>query len=200
MSIRTVLGMIVIILLLVNVFLFTQLTYYFIQTKRLHAKELRIVSRTFPPLFKEEIQSHIAELFPDFTLLKTQIHEGRERYLVYQDQILLGYAYEVKEDIPCPVCNDVRFFIGINKEDKIASISLINEIEVYGEKLGEQKKRKFLNQFLSGYVKPPYEFGENVNHITGATKSSTYFVKGINEVLSFHRNFKDSLNCNFEKN
>ena len=145
-------------------------------------------SNLFPPLDKLTVSEFVSDTFP---MAESQDHEdfrGYDRYVIFgrQDDPI-GYVYEIQEDLRCPVCNNVRLLVALDSADEIREIQALEPLELSGEPLPVEDETRFFAQFKSDLSVTSFVLGENVDGITGATKSSIHIVDSINKLLITHR-------------
>ena len=182
---RLVVGVVLLISLL-DVFLLANVTWRHFRIQRLIDEEQGILYLNFPPLSEEQREEIIGEIFPDFTRIETAIHGKIIGYRVFRVTTLLGYAYQVREDIPCPVCEDVRYFVGLGPENTILDIVLVDNFHLYGKPLPAIEHELFLMQFLNRRIDDSSYSNEEIKGITGATKTTQRFVDGLQGVKAIH--------------
>ena len=145
-------------------------------------------SGLFPPLAHQTVTDFITLAFPDAGSRLQELFRGYDRYSVFDgDLTLIGYVYEVKEDLRCPVCNNVRLLVALEVDGEIKEIQAIEPLELSGEPLPVEDEIRFFRQFTSQENGASYVLGENVDGITGATKSSIHIVDALNRLLFTHR-------------
>ena len=145
-------------------------------------------SNLFPPLDGQTISEFVSIVFP---AAESRFHEdfrGYGRYVVFGGQDdPIGYVYEIQDDLRCPVCNNVRLLVALDAAGEIKEIRALEPLELSGEPLLAEEETKFFRQFTSDRNGPTYVLGENVDGITGATKSSIHIVDALNRLLFAHR-------------
>ncbi len=176
----------VVFMSLLDVFLLANVTWRHFRIQRLIDEEQGILDLNFPPLSEKQREEIIGEIFPDFTWIEKAIHGKIIGYRVFRVTTLLGYAYQVREDIPCPVCEDVRYFVGLGPENTILDIVLVDNFHLYGNPLPEIDHQIFLTQFLNKRIDDSSFSNEEIKGITGATKTTQRFVDGMRGVKAIH--------------
>ena len=154
--------------------------------------ELARASNLFPPLDERTISEFISTTFP---MAESQTHEdfrGYDRYVIFGGQNdPIGYVYEVQEDLRCPVCNNVRLLVALGAAGEIREIQVLEPLELSGDPLPAEDGTRFFRQFTSDRNEVSneafYVLGENIDGITGATKSSIHIVDALNKLLFTHR-------------
>lgn len=149
-------------------------------------------SNLFPPLDVRTVSEFVSITFP---MAESQAHEdfrGYDRYVIFGGQEdPIGYVYEIQDDLRCPVCNNIRLYVALDAAGEIKEIQALEPLELSGEPLPVEDEIRFLRQFISDRNEPSngpsYVLGENVDGITGATKSSIHIVDALNKLLITHR-------------
>ena len=174
-------------LCLLDVFLVVDVTLGQLRLQSLVDEEQEILESNFPPLSEERIEEILIQVFPDLTRFEKAIHGNTIKYQVNRDTSLIGYAYQVREDIFCPVCEDVRYFVGLGPEGTVLGIVLVNGFHLYGEPMSAIDQKRFLRQFSDKKIYDSTIAYEEINGITGATKTTQRFVDGLHNVRTIHR-------------
>ena len=118
---------------------------------------------------------------------------GYNRYAVLGRRgDIIGYVYEVQEDLRCPVCNNVRLLVAFNATGEIREIQALEPLELSGDPMPDAEESRFFKQFTAdrneaSNGQPSFLLSENVDGITGATKSSIHIVDALNRLLFTHR-------------
>ena len=136
------------LLVVANVALGIKLASTHFELVRLQKEEQRRLDENFPPLTTNQINSYLGRLFPELSRFDQEYFGKHVKYRVYDKTNLIGYAYQVREDIWCPVCKDVRFIIGIDTDNMISGIVLVNPFHFYGKPLASELVDEFVEQFL----------------------------------------------------
>lgn len=145
-------------------------------------------SEVFPPLDDHVLTEFTISAFPDNHSSKHEKFRGYDRYVVFDEQIdTVGYVYEIQEDLKCPVCNNVRMLVALDDLGRIQDIRVLEPLELYGEPLSVEDETRFLRQFKSKRNLHFYVLGENIDGITGATKSSIHIVDALNRLKHNHQ-------------
>ena len=176
------------LLVVVNVVLGIKVTSTHLELKRLQAEEQNRLDEIFPPLTTKQANSYLNQLFPDLSRFDQQNFGKHVKYGVYSKTNLIGYAYQVREDIWCPVCKDVRFFIGIDTDNTISGIVLVNPFHFYGEPLASALVDEFIEQFLGKQLNNEFHLDSNIQGVTGATKTVQHFMDGVLGIRRMHLN------------
>ncbi len=176
----------VVLLIFVNVTLAAIVTSRHFELKRLQEEEQNSLHENFPPLKRTQVSSYLNQLFPGSVEFDHATFGKTIKYRVYDQTTLLGNAYQVREDIHCPVCRDVRFFIGVDIDNIISGIVLVNPFHFYGEPLKAEIVDEFLGQFLNRQVSDQLHLGSNIHGITGATKTVEHFLDGVVGIQKLH--------------
>jgi len=178
-SIYLLFSRIIQILILVNLFLFTQVAFYFIKINR-EKKELRRISPFFRNLSQKEYEDCLLRFgIKDFSLVKDK--KNPARFYIYKQERLIGYLYDIKKDIDCTICSDLRFILYTNTFNQVLNIQFITPMEFYGKQIDTNEISNFIGQFKDENIK-----GINIHEIdviSGATKSSIEFVKALQQTL-----------------
>ena len=156
--------------------------------------ELASTSKLFAPLDEPIVTEFVEVSFPMAESLKHEYFRGYDRYVIFggkHDPV--GYVYEVQEDLRCPVCNNVRLLVALDAAGEINEILALEPLELSGDPMPVAEESRFFKQFTSdrneaSNGQPSFVLGENVDGITGATKSSIHIVDALNRLLFTHRN------------
>lgn len=173
-------------LVVVNLVLGIKLASTHLELKHLREEQQNSLHENFPPLTRTQVSSFLTQLFPGFGAFEHTTFGNTIKYRIFDQTKLLGIAYQVREDIQCPACKDVRFFIGVDVDNTITGIVLVNKFHLYGEPLATEIVDEFLGQFIKKHVNYGFQFDTNVQGITGATKTAEHFLDGILGVKSLH--------------
>ncbi len=145
-------------------------------------------SYLFPPLDEPTVSEFVSITFPMSESWDHEDFRGYDRYVIIGEQDdPVGYVYEIREDLRCPVCNNVRLLVALNADGEIKEIQVIEPLELSGEPLPVEDEIKFFRQFTSVENGSSYMLGDNIDGITGATKSSIHIVDALNRLLFTHR-------------
>ena len=174
------------ILMLSIIALLTDTTWNYLEYRDLKKKEEESLNDKFPPLSQEQVRKYLSQLFPSFTKAKKEVYGKHIKYLLYDGSRLIGSAYQIREDLQCPVCEDVRFFLGVRQNNNISGIILVNPFELYGERLPLEIQDNFLSQFLNRNLKDSFILVQDIDAISGATKTTIHFLEGILDIKSIH--------------
>ena len=154
--------------------------------------ELSSTSKLFAPLDEPIVTEFVAVSFPMGVSRKHEDFRGFNRYVILGGQgDPVGYIYEVQEDLRCPVCNNVRLLVALDAAGEIKEIQVLEPLELSGVPLPAEDETRFFAQFTSDRSEasngPSYVLGENVDGITGATKSSIHITEALNRLLFTRR-------------
>lgn len=154
--------------------------------------ELTGRSNLFPPLDGRTVFDFVSLTFPMAESRKQEDFRGYDRYVIFGGQDdPIGYVYEIQDDLRCPVCNNVRLLVALDAAGEIKEIQALEPLELSGEPMPAEDETRFFRQFTSdrneASNRPSYVLGENVDGITGATKSSIHIVDALNRLLFTHR-------------
>ena len=146
----------------------------------------------FPPLDELTVSEFVSITFPKAESRKHEDFRGYDRYVIFGGQDdPIGYVYEIQEDLRCPVCNNVRLLVALDTAGEIKEIQALEPLELSGEPMPVEDETGFFRQFTLDREEAPHEpsyvLGENVDGITGATKSSIHIVDALNRLLFAHR-------------
>ena len=149
-------------------------------------------SNLFPPLKEPTISEFVSITFPIAESRKHEDFRDYDRYVIFGGQDdPIGYVYEIQEDLRCPVCNNVRLLVALDAAGEIKEIQALEPLELSGDPMPVEDETGFFRQFTSDRDEtsrePYYVLGENVDGITGATKSSIHIVDVLNRLLFTHR-------------
>ena len=155
--------------------------------------ELASTSKLFAPLDELIVSEFVAVSFPMGVSRKHEDFRGYDRYVIFGGQgDRVGYVYEVQEDLRCPVCNNVRLFVALDAAGEVKEIQALEPLELSGDPMPATEESRFFKQFMSdrneASNEPSFVLRENVDGITGATKSSIHIVDALNRLLFTHRN------------
>ncbi len=156
------------------------------------SNELTGTSNLFPPLDESTVSEFVSITFPMAESRKHEDFRGYDRYVIFGGQVdPVGYVYEVQEDLRCPVCNNVRLLVALDPAGEIKEIQALEPLELSGDPMPVEDETGFFRQFTSDRDEAPHEpsyvLGENIDGITGATKSSIHIVDALNRLLFTHR-------------
>lgn len=149
-------------------------------------------SNLFPPLDEPTVSGFVSTAFPMAGSRKHEGFRGYDRYVIFGGKgDPVGYVYEIQEDLRCPVCNNVRLLVALDSVGQIREIQALEPLELSGDPMPVEDETRFFRQFKSdrneASHEPSYVLGENVDGITGATKSSIHIVEALNRLLFTHR-------------
>lgn len=165
-------------LVFVNIAIVSGTCALYIELWQLKDLEQSRLEEVFPRLPDEKLRELLSQFFPGFTSYRRETRGSLVRYEVSQGWTSLGVAYQIREDIPCPVCADVRALVEA-QDGKIGDVILIDPFHLYGEPMPEKLQQSFIAQFENKEMKERMLVGFNVDGISGATKSAERFVSGI---------------------
>ena len=160
----------------------------FIELRKLHQEEQDTLNEIFPPLTANQVSSLLNQLFPELSRFDQENFGNHVKYYVFNETNLIGHAYQVREDIWCPVCKDVRFFIGIDTDNTISGIVLVNPFHFYGKPLASALVDEFVEQFVGKQLNNEFRLDSNIRGVTGATKTVRHFMDGILGIRRLHLN------------
>ena len=173
-----VLSYTVIVLVFVNIAVVSGTCALYIERWQLEDLEQSRLEEVFPRLPDEKLSELLNRFFPGFTSYRRETRGSLVRYEVSQGWTLLGVAYQIREDIPCPVCVDVRALVEV-QNGGVGDIILIESFHLYGESMPAELQQSFIAQFEHKNIKKRMLVGFNVDGISGATKSAEKFATGI---------------------
>ena len=176
-----ILSFLVLCLMLGNIALLARFGTLYVNLRQLNEKEQRLLESVFPPLSNETIKNALKKFYSELTSYYDETRGSLIRYEVYHGSTLLGTAYQIREDIDCPVCMDVRAFIKI-QDGKISDIALINPFHLYGKPMPLKLQKTFLSQFFNKKIETNMKVGFTVDGISGATKTAKSFAIGIKKI------------------
>ena len=171
----------VIVLVFVNIAVVSGTCALYIELWQLEDLEQSRLEEIFPRLPDEKLSELLNRFFPGFTSYRRETRGSLVRYGVTQGWTSLGVAYQIREDISCPVCADVRALVEV-QNGGIGDIILIDPFHLYGKPMPAELQQTFIAQFENKEVKERMLVGFNVDGISGATKSAEKFVNGIGVV------------------
>lgn len=110
------------------------------------------------------------------------MHDGQIGFKkVLKDGKTVGYVVDAYIPNRCPMCNDTQFLLAASKGLKITTIRAIQPIELYGVPMKADVVEKFLSQFKG---RGPTEAPEEVDGITGATKTVSAYENAMVEIMN----------------
>lgn len=165
-------------LVFVNIAIVSGTCALYIDLWQLKDLEQSRLEEVFPRLPDEKLSELLNRFFPGFTSYRRETRGSLVRYEVSQGWTALGVAYQIREDISCPVCADVRALLEV-QDRGIGDIILIEPFHLYGEPMPAELQQSFIDQFENNEIKERMLVGFNVDGISGATKSVERFVSGI---------------------
>ncbi len=165
-------------LVFVNIAIVSGTCALYIELWQLKDLEQSRLEAVFPRLPDERLRELLNRFFPGFTSYRRETRANLVRYEVSQGWTSLGVAYQIREDISCPVCADVRALVEV-RNGKIGNIILIDPFHLYGKPMPAELQQSFIAQFENKEIKERMLVGFNVDGISGATKSSEKFANGI---------------------
>ena len=168
----------VIVLVFVNIAIVSGTCALYIDLWQLKDLEQSRLDEIFPRLPEEKLRELLNQFFPGFTSYRRETRGSLVLYEVSQGRTSLGAAYQIREDISCPVCADVRALVEIQNRG-IGDIILIEPFHLYGEPMPAELEQTFITQFENKEIKERMLVGFNVDGISGATKSAENFVIGV---------------------
>lgn len=147
-----------------------------------------VAPELFPPLDQLTVSEFVSVTFPAAESRQHEDFRGYGRYVIFGGQDdPIGYVYEIQDDLRCPVCNNVRLLVALDAAGEIREIQTLESLELSGEPLPAEDEIRFFRQFTSDHSAPSYVLGENVDGITGVTKSSIHITEALNRLLFTHR-------------
>ena len=176
-----ILSFLVLCLILGNIALLARSGTLYVNLRQLNEREQHQLESVFPPLSNEKIKNTLKKFYPEFTSYHDETRGSLVQYEVYEGWNLLGIAYQIREDIDCPVCMDVRAFIKV-QDGKISDIVLINPFHLYGKPMPLKLQKTFLSQFFKKKIETNMKVGFTVDGISGATKTAKSFVSGMKKI------------------
>ena len=153
---------------------------------RIHAKSreqlLALFARAEPPppgTTRSETEiALLRQTYPGIISVRP-VTVGKETiYLSIDPQGRKRATRFVYKDILCEVCANVSYLYTMDSKGVYRDIKLITPFELYGAPLDAQP---FLNQFIGKGYADTLVPGQNVDMITGATKTCLKFIEGLNE-------------------
>lgn len=177
-------------LVFVNIAIVSGTCALYIELWQLKDLEQSRLEEVFPRLPDEKLRELLNRFFPGFTSYRRETRASLVRYEVSQGWTSLGVAYQIREDISCPVCADVRALVEV-RNGKIRDTILIDPFHLYGKPMPAELQQSFIAQFENKEIKERMLVGFNVDGISGATKSSEKFANGIYRIkLDMERDSK----------
>ena len=174
------------LLFCVNSVLLIGLVRKYVELRQLKNEQQLTLNNVFPPLSEEQVHGYLKRLFENFETFEEKSFLSHTRYVLYQDNNPIGHAYQVREDIVCPVCEDVRFFVGVDINGAILGVVLVNQFHLYGERMKTENVDEFLSQFIERNLAEAFILGQDIKGITGATKTTKHFLEGILRMRKIH--------------
>ena len=170
----------------INSVLFFSTTWNYLQLREVRREEQANLDRIFPPLSEATVNEYLKQIFADFGRYEEKTLDNYKKYTLFRDDYLIGHVYQVREDIVCPVCEDVRFFVGIDLGGVIRGVALVNQFHLYGTKMKSERVDEFLSQFIGERLDSTFRMNHNVKGITGASKTTQNFFEGILGISKVH--------------
>ena len=170
----------------VNSVLLIGLVRKYVELRQLKNEEQLTLRKLFPPLSEKQVHGYLNRLFEKFETFEEKAFRRHTRYALYQDNKPIGHAYQVREDIACPVCEDVRFFVGVDINGTIVGVVLVNQFHLYGERMKTETVEGFLSQFIERNLADTFTSAQDIEGITGATKTAKHFLEGILGIRKIH--------------
>ena len=164
--------------LILNLILSAKFAWSYYTITILQDREQRALNDIFPVLSEETTFTNLRKLFPFMTHYNQKIKGKYIKYNAFVENQYSGYAYQVRENILCPVCKDVRFMVKIHN-NRISDITLINPFHLYGQELDAKMRDKFIAQFIGKTLDEQFTLNQDIDGISGATKTAEHFVRGI---------------------
>jgi peroxiredoxin len=146
-----------------------------------------------------EAVAFLKKHLPDVSIVKP-VSAGKENIYLGMDKKGNKFvARFVKKDILCDVCSDVYFAYTLDKSGVFRHIVPVTPLELYGK---EFDAAEFLQQFIGRSYETSFKPGNNVDIISGATKSCMKLIEGLNETKQvFARYLNDTeFDSRFRKN
>ena len=135
----------------------------------------------------ENVQAKAAflkSMLPDVHMFKP-FSTGRETlYLGMNSDGRMLLARFVFKNIMCDVCTDVHYAYTLDSKGRIRHIELVLPFEMRGKPMDA---RPFIDQFIGKRFDEELVPGTNVDMITGATRSATAFIEGLQETAEIVR-------------
>jgi len=174
-------------LIFINIFLLTQIFFYWFKLNTLVKSNDIKNNPIYRELNEHELNTYVKLLFPNNFTYKLDQHLPRIYKIIGKNNEHIGFMYDVKKFVGCPLCPDLRYLLAIDPSGNIKGINFIESIEFYGRKLNEERLSSFLNNFINLSIFSEIKF-ENNDLVTGATKSSKDFIESLNTIREFHMN------------
>lgn len=112
----------------------------------------------------------------------SEIEDGAVKlFKVMQGGKVAGYVADAYIPNRCPMCNDTQFLVAADPAFKILAIHAVRPLELYGTPLASERADAFLKQFVG---RAPSETPQQVDGITGATKTVSAYENAVLSILS----------------
>ena len=105
-----------------------------------------------------------------------------DRFLIYNDHKLIGFLYDIKEEMNCGVCSELRYLLYTDTCKNIKNILFLSSIEFYGKERETFEIAAFTSQFIDKDWRKLHF--SDFDMLTGATKSSMLLIESIKQTLN----------------
>ena len=137
---------------------------------------------------KEEfclLPSEIVHIQGKADLLFKDAHSARvTRYVVKQDEQVLGYGFE---DIVHGKWGPIHYLVALDLNGVVLGIVILDYQEIRGKLIA---KKRFLKQYIGKTIDNPLRLRKDIDGITGATISSRSLTDGVRKILHIYHEFK----------
>jgi len=129
---------------------------------------------------KPQVDAFAKEIFgAQIAIATTGAQPGDVYYKITAHDQVVGWVVDVYREIWCPICANAQFLMAVSNDLKVKAVKPVHELEVLGKPLSDEEAQHFLKQFKEAALKEHH----TVDVVSGATKTSQAYEKGVNEVL-----------------
>jgi peroxiredoxin len=137
-------------------------------------------------LTPQETMGFLRQVMPEAQSIEEMEINGEQIFIGNYPKGKKYYSRFVQKDILCDVCSDVHFVYTLDQEGIYRNILPVISLELYGTPI---KGTEFLQQFIGKSHHEVFVAGDNVDTITGATKSSKKVIEGLNETENLFKHY-----------
>jgi peroxiredoxin len=142
----------------------------------------------------QETMGFLKQVMPEAQSIEEMEINGEQIYIGNYPKGKKYYSRFVQKDILCDVCSDVHFVYTLDQEGIYRNILPVISLELYGTPI---KGTEFLQQFIGKSHHEVFVADDNVDTITGATKSSKKVIEGLNETENLFKHYVDDSSFDF---
>ena len=136
----------------------------------------------------EQNLEFLRQMLPESIAIESMPLSNETIYVLRDTNNIKSYAHFVKKNILCNVCSDVHFVYILDQKGVFQNIVPVIPFELYGTTIDASN---FLKQFIGKSYHTQFAGNENVDIISGATKSSLLLIDGLNETESIFSKYID---------